>query len=119
MKHAAQNSPTTLESAERRVSAQRIARQLVRDDPERARQLGVGRPDVLGSFDAGLVDLNSAPALVITSVSGIDAETAERIVETRERLGSTFSSLEDMDLVLDLPENVLAKLHDAAVFVPR
>jgi len=52
----------------------------------KARQLGVGRPDLLGSFSAGLVDLNSAPAFAIESVSGIDSLTAARIVETREQV---------------------------------
>jgi DNA uptake protein ComE-like DNA-binding protein len=115
----AQISDTTLEAAERRLSAQRLARRLVLDQPERARQLGVGRPDLLGSFNAGLVDLNSAPAFVIESVSGVDAQTAARIIRTREQLKGQFSSLDDMDLVLDLPEDIVAKLRDVAIFVPR
>lgn len=52
----AQISDASLEAGERRLSAQRLARKLIRDEPEKARQLGVGRPDVLGSFNAGLVD---------------------------------------------------------------
>jgi DNA uptake protein ComE-like DNA-binding protein len=112
-------SDMTLEAAERRLSAQRHARRLVRDQPEQARQLGVGRPDLLGSFNAGLVDLNSAPAFVIEAVSGVDAQTAAHIVHMREQLKGQFSSLEDMDLVLDLPGDTLAKLRDVAVFVSR
>jgi DNA uptake protein ComE-like DNA-binding protein len=57
--------------------------------------------------------------MVIESVSGIDAPTAARIVETREQIGGQFASLEDMDLVLDLPAETLAKLRDVSVFVPR
>lgn len=70
---------------------------------------------------AGLVDLNlnSAPAFVIESVSGIDAPTAARIVQAREQIGGQFASLEDLDLVLDLTEETLAKLRDVAVFVSR
>lgn len=115
----AEISDTTLEAAERRLSAQRFARRLIRDQPDEARQLGVGRPDLLGSFNAGLVDLNSAPAFVIESVSGIDAQTAARIVQAREKIEGQFESLGDMDLVVDLPEEILAKLRDVAVFVPR
>ncbi|MFZ1995553.1 MAG: helix-hairpin-helix domain-containing protein [Solirubrobacteraceae bacterium] len=115
----AELSDATLEAAERRLSAQRLARKLVSDRPAEARQLGVGRPDLLGSFNAGLVDLNSAPAFVIESVSGIDAPSAARIVETREQIKGQFGSLEDMDLVLDLSAETLAKLRDVAVFVPR
>lgn len=115
----AEISDTTLEAAERRLSAQRFARRLIRDQPDEARQLGVGRPDLLGSFNAGLVDLNSAPAFVIESVSGIDAQTAARIVQARKKIEGQFESLGDMDLVVDLPEEILAKLRDVAVFVPR
>jgi hypothetical protein len=60
----AEISDATLEAAERRLSAQRLARRLIRDHPDEARELGVGRADLLGSFNAGLVDLNSAPAFV-------------------------------------------------------
>lgn len=56
---------------------------------------------------------------MIESVSGVDAHTAARIVQTREELNGQFASLEDMDLVLDLSEDVLAKLRDVAVFVSR
>jgi hypothetical protein len=115
----AEISDTTLEEAERRLSAQRLARKLICENPDEARQLGVGRPDLLGSFNAGLVDLNSAPAFVIESVSGIDADTATRIVQAREQIEGQFGSLEDMDLVLDLPGETLARLRDVAVFVPR
>lgn len=115
----AEISDASLEAAERRLSAQRLARKLIRDEPEKARQLGVGRPDLLGSFNAGLVDINSAPAFVIESVSGIDAKIATHIVEARDEIQGQFASLEDMDLVLDLPDDVLTKLRDVAVFVPR
>ncbi len=106
-----------LETAEHRLAVQDRGRRLVAEDPIRARRLGVGRPDVPKSFDAGLIDVNSAPAEVLGRLPGIDEALARRIAAARDELGQ-FSSLDDLDLVLDLPEATLEKLRDVAVFVP-
>lgn len=104
------------EIAERRLAAREMGRKLVADEPDRARQMGVGRPDLKEAFDAELADLNSAPASVIQSVCGVSKATAERIVEARGDGG--FSSIEDLDLLLNLPPREVARLRDAAVCVP-
>ena len=49
---------------------------------------------------------------------GLDAELAARILDLRSE-GVGFASLEDMDLVLDLPLATLHELQDVAVFLPR
>ncbi len=79
--------------------------------------MGVGRPDVPLSFDAGLIDVNSAPVEVLARLPGIDEKLARRIASARDEIGA-FSSLEDMDLLLNLPESTLVRLRDVAVFVP-
>ncbi len=106
-----------LEAAEHRLAVQDRGRRLLAEDPVRARRLGVGRPDVPKSFDAGLIDVNSAPVEVLGRLPGIDEELARRIAAARDDLGH-FSSVDDLDLVLDLPEATLARLRDVAVFVP-
>ncbi len=106
-----------LEAAEHRLAVQERGRRLLAEDPVRARRLGVGRPDVPKSFDAGLIDVNSAPVEVLGRLPGIDEELARRIAAARDELGQ-FSSVDDLDLVLDLPEATLARLRDVAVFVP-
>lgn len=110
-------SDRRLETAEHRLAMQDRGRRLVAEDPVRARRLGVGRPDVPMAFDAALIDVNSAPVEVLGRLPGIDEELAQRIAAARDDLGG-FSSLEDLDLVLDLPEPTLARLRDVAVFVP-
>lgn len=110
-------SDRRLETAEHRLAVQDRGRRLVAEDPVRARRLGVGRPDVPMAFDAALIDVNSAPVEVLGRLPGIDEELAQRIAAARDDLGG-FSSLEDLDLVLDLPEPTLARLRDVAVFVP-
>jgi len=106
-----------LDAAEHRLAVQEPGRRLVAEDPVHARRLGVGRPDVPLSFDAGLIDVNSAPVEVLARLPGIDEKLARRIASARDEIGA-FSSLEDMDLLLNLPESTLVRLRDVAVFVP-
>ena len=89
---------TLLEAAEARVRVRENALRLVRDDPVRAKALGVGRPDIQLAFDGGLVDVNSAPADVIARLPHADERLAERIVTVRDRVGG-FSSVRDLGLV--------------------
>ena len=105
------------ERAERKLAARELGRKLAREDPAKARQIGVGRPDLPRSFDAELVDLNSAPAAAIASVAGVEMTTAERVVTIRAET-SGFSSVEDMDLMVDLPPAEVSRLRDAGVCVP-
>lgn len=108
----------SLDVAERRVLRREKARALAVSDPARARELGVGRPDIRDGFDGGLVDLNNAPAGVIARLPGFDEKLAERVVATRGR-GAGYTSLDDLDLVLDLPVETLAEIRDEVVFLPR
>ncbi len=103
--------------AEDRLDAREEARRLVREDPARAIEMGVGRPDRDG-FAGGLVDLNNAPASVIEELSGVSREQAERIVVMREEVGG-FSSLEDLAHVLDLPVALVDRIRPEVVVLPR
>jgi hypothetical protein len=106
-----------LDAAEARVRVREDALQLVRDDPVRAKALGVGRPDIDLAFDGGLVDVNSAPAQVIARLPHADEALAERIVSVRERVGG-FSSVQDLGLVLGLPAPVLDAWEGLVVCLP-
>ncbi len=104
-----------LRAAEQRALVRSQAQAIVRNDPARAIDLGIGRPDLPNAFDAGLVDVNHAPPHVLTSGLGLDEETAAAIVEARGSSG--FSSVEDLDLHLDLPPEVLSRLRQTAIFL--
>jgi hypothetical protein len=95
----------------------RHARELAATQPAAARAIGLGRPDLPDAHHAGLVDLNSAPAIAIATVTGIEATVAERIVVAREQVGG-FSSVEDLGLTLDLPGDVVERLRERALLVP-
>jgi DNA-binding SARP family transcriptional activator len=73
----------------RRARHQRnLARQYAAFHPGAARQAGIGRPDLLRSFDdGGLVDLNHAPVQEIARVHGINPIEAHRIAVDRYENG--------------------------------
>ncbi len=92
------------------------ARKLATEDPLIARDLRVGRPDLPRNYDdGGLVDLNNAPADVIASVCGLDAATAEAIVDIRATVGG-FAAVDDVGAVV--PFGTLDRVRDRAVVLP-
>jgi DNA uptake protein ComE-like DNA-binding protein len=101
-----------LAARERRAEA----RKLVASDPLIARDLRIGRPDLARNYDdGGLVDLNNAPAAVIASVCGLDAATAEAIVDIRTTVGG-FAAVDDVSTVV--PYAALDRVRDRAVVLP-
>jgi len=105
-----------LEAQETRREAEAIAREIARTQPHRAHSLGIGRPDVEGAFDGGLIDVNSAPAETLAQLPGVDAELAIRIAAARREV-RRFSSLEDMGAVLELPAPVVEEMRSRAIFL--
>ncbi|TDD53448.1 hypothetical protein E1263_27970 [Kribbella antibiotica] len=70
-------------------------RRRAQHDPDAARLAGVGRPDLgRGTDDGGLVDVNSAPAEVLTTLPGVTPEVAGRILQ--ERLENPFASVDEL-----------------------
>lgn len=95
------------------------ARKLVTDDPLLARELRIGRPELPRTYDnGGLVDLNGAPAHVITEVCDIPADVAAAIVLARETRGEPFSNVDELFVVVDLPVSMWDRIRDHAVLVP-
>jgi DNA uptake protein ComE-like DNA-binding protein len=106
------------ERAEARLRDRREAQQLAREKPMLAREIGVGRPDIAGTPDVGLVDINNAPASALAKLPGVDDSLAARILEVRAQVGG-FSSVEDLGIALDLAGNLVEDLRDVTVFLPR
>ncbi len=106
-----------LEAAEQRLQQRQEALAIVREDPLRARELGIGRPDLPDAFHGGLVDLNHANAAAIEGLPRIDATTAARAVALREELQG-FESLEDAGEILELPPATVELLRSRAVCLP-
>lgn len=108
---------TAVLSTQERLSERNRARRLAREDPRLAKEIGVGRPDLPKAQDAGLIDINNAPAAVLATLPGVDHTLATKIVEARAAT-SGFSSIEDLGLALDLDGNLVETLRDDVVFLP-
>jgi helix-hairpin-helix protein len=116
--HLIHSGDPRLDGARQRLAQREQALELARKNPELALEAGVGRPDLPGAYDGGLVDVNHAPAEVIACLPTFDKELAGRVVAARGRLGG-FASLEDLGTVLDLPGDQVENLRHHVVFLPR
>lgn len=107
-----------MRAVKERRDLRRKARELVAADPGLARELGIGRPDLDRTFDdGGLVDVNTAPADVLTQLRGITPERAARIIRIREARGP-YGSVEDLSVFADLPPALTDALTDHLLFLP-
>ena len=106
-----------IEAAETRIERRAAGRRLLASKPALAHEVGVGRPDIPGADDYGLVDVNHCPAAALTRLPGIGNDLAARIVRQREQTGG-FSSAEDLGVLLDLPPSTVDGIRDTAVFPP-
>jgi DNA uptake protein ComE-like DNA-binding protein len=105
----------TLKQAQHELDRRQYGRRLLKTNPALARQLGVGRPDVAGSDNFGLVDVNHAGVPALMMLPGLTEEQAQRIVEYQNQ-GGSFVSAEDLAIYLDLPPTTLGPLRDMSVF---
>jgi DNA uptake protein ComE-like DNA-binding protein len=93
------------------------SRKLLTDNPQLAKELNIGRPDLHSDFDdGGLVDVNHVPEEYLTTLPGIDAVLASNIIEVRDSIGG-FDSLDDMEVLLGLPPGRLDWARERTIFV--
>jgi hypothetical protein len=107
---------TRLEAARQRIERRAEGRRLAARDPRLAREVGVGRPDLRGADDFGLVDVNHASQQALCRLPGITPDLARRIAEAREGAGS-FTSAEDLGISADLPPRLVDEMRDYAIFL--
>ncbi len=109
---------TAEEQAQQRLADRARARALATSNPDLAQEMGIGRPDAPGGYDAGLIDINNAAITALLRLPGVTGEVATQIVESRAACGG-FTSVEDLGLALDLPGDLVEQLRPAVVFLPR
>jgi DNA uptake protein ComE-like DNA-binding protein len=109
------NDPA-VEAARDQIEQRSEGQRLVATQPALARELGVGRPDVAGARDYGLIDVNHCPEAALATLPGITGELAKRIVDVRAQTGG-FSSAEDLGMLLDLPPATVDELKDLTAFI--
>jgi DNA uptake protein ComE-like DNA-binding protein len=106
-----------VEAARARIERRAEGRHLLATQPALAKEVGVGRPDVPGARDYGLVDINHAAEAALAKVPGMTGDLARRTAEERAQAGG-FSSVEDLGLLLDLPPDTVDQMRDTAIFIP-
>ncbi|HYZ52190.1 MAG TPA: helix-hairpin-helix domain-containing protein [Streptosporangiaceae bacterium] len=104
-----------LEAARVRIQRRAEGRHLTATQPALAREVGVGRPDLAGADDYGLVDVNHASAAAIARLPGMTDQLARRTVDARIQAGG-FSSVEDLGMLLNLRPDTVDQMRDMAIF---
>ncbi|MBO3739772.1 BTAD domain-containing putative transcriptional regulator [Actinoplanes flavus] len=95
-----------------------LARQFAAVHPGGARQAGIGRPDLLRSFDdGGLVDLNHAPPQEIARLRGVTPIEAHRIALDRYERGP-YHSPDDLARRGLLTDRTLHRIQPWLICVP-
>lgn len=115
VRRASDGTPVLI-AARERIKEREDGRRLAAKDRVLAREVGVGRPDLPGARDYGLVDVNHAPPEALCMLPGITPQTAEYIAQMRQSVG-LFTSAEDLSATLDLPPNLTDDLREHAVFL--
>jgi DNA uptake protein ComE-like DNA-binding protein len=107
------------EEARQRRQLRSIAAETARGDPELAREMRIGRPDLPRTYDdGGLVDINNAPAPALAAILGLTVEQANTIVDVRSQTGG-FVSPEEVAALTALPPELTPRFTEYGVFLPR
>jgi DNA uptake protein ComE-like DNA-binding protein len=112
----ARNDPA-LDAARTRIERREQGRHLLATQPTLAKEAGIGRPDVPGADDYGLVDVNHASADALAQVPGVTRDLAHQIAAQRQQVGG-FSSIEDLETCLNVAPGTIDQMRDTAIFVP-
>ncbi len=93
------------------------AREMARRDPQMARDLRIGRPDLPRQYDdGGLVDMNSAPAATMTTWLGLSAGQSAQVVEARQQL-SRYEHVEDLVNLAGLEPSTYDQVKDRVILL--
>jgi hypothetical protein len=107
-----------IQAARYRRELRAQARRLASTDPELARDLRIGRPDLPRTYDdGGLVDINHAPPAALATLPDLTDDEIERIVRLRAEHGG-FVSATELGVHAELAPDLVNRIDDYAVFLP-
>lgn len=93
------------------------AREIARRDPQMARDLRLGRPDLPRQYDdGGLVDINSMPEDALTRWLGLSSPQSSQVVATRQQL-SKFEHPEDLVHLAGLEPSTYDRVKDRIILL--
>jgi hypothetical protein len=99
-----------------RIERRGQARRLAESNPALARELRIGRPDLLRNYDdGGLVDVNHVPAPMLAHLLGLAPAEAADVLGARERIGR-FTSADELCAYTSLTPDRVDELRDLMLF---
>ena len=116
--------PASLEQANReavaraksRLERRKEARRLVDAQPDLARDLKIGRPDLPRDYDdGGLVDVNHVPGAALSAQLGLTSAEVTDVLAARERLGK-FTSADELCAYTQLSPDRVDELRELMIF---
>ena len=107
-----QRNRQAVAQAQGRIERRKDARHLVTTNPDLARDLRIGRPDLPRDYDdGGLVDVNHVPGAVLAALGLSAAEVAD-VLAARDKLG-TFTSADELCAYTSLTPDRVDELRDS------
>jgi hypothetical protein len=113
---ARQRNREAVARAQGRIERRRDARRLITTNPDMARDLRIGRPDLPREYDdGGLVDVNHVPGTVLSGSLGLTPAEVADVLAAREKLGR-FSSADEVCAYTSLSPDRVEELRDLMIF---
>lgn len=111
-----QRNQEAMQVARSRIERRNDARRVVQTNPVLARELRIGRPDLLRDYDdGGLVDANRVPGAVLAAELGLMPDEVTNVLAARAKLGR-FASLDELCDVTGLSPRRVDELRDLMIF---
>jgi DNA uptake protein ComE-like DNA-binding protein len=111
-----QRNQQALAAARDRIERRKDARHLLQHDPDLAREMRIGRPDLPRDYDdGGLVDVNHVPGTVLETQLGLTPGEATDVLAARDKLGK-FSSADELCAYTELPPDRVDELRELMIF---
>ncbi len=111
-----QRNREAVQVARSRIERRNDARRVVQTNPVLARELRIGRPDMLRDYDdGGLVDVNRVPGAVLAPELGLMPDEVRNVLAARANLGR-FASVDELCDVTGLSPRRVDELRDLMIF---
>jgi hypothetical protein len=111
-----QRNQQALAAARDRIERRKDARHLLQTDPDLAREMRIGRPDMPREYDdGGLVDVNHVPGTVLATQLGLTQGEVTDVLGARDKLGK-FASADELCAYTGLSPDRVDELRDLMIF---
>jgi len=111
-----QRNQRALAAARDRIERRKEARHLLARDPDLAREMRIGRPDLPRDYDdGGLVDVNHVPPAVLAAQLGLAQGEVTDVLAARDKLGK-FTSADELCAYTELSPDRVDELRDLMIF---